>query len=85
MPHDFSSLSHLQFKALSADLLGRDAGQRFEQFGSGPDGGMDSRHAKGPSLTILQAKNYGGSGLSLLSRALRKERMAIDKIDPSRY
>lgn len=85
MPHDFSSLSPLQFEALSADLIGRDAGLRFEQFGSGPDGGMDGRHAKGPSLTILQAKNYGGSGLSLLSRTLRKERMAIDKIDPGRY
>lgn len=85
MPHDFSSISFTQFETLSADLIGRDLGVRFEQFGVGPDGGMDGRHSNGPDVTILQAKNYGGSGLSALKRVLRKERVNIDKLAPKRY
>lgn len=85
MSQDFSALSSSQFESLSADLIGRDIGIRFEQFGAGPDGGMDGRHARGPDLTILQAKNYEGSGFSQLMRVLRKERATIDGISPSRY
>ncbi|RDD70842.1 TIR domain-containing protein [Paracoccus versutus] len=85
MPCDFSALSAAQFEYLSADLIGRDKGIRFEQFGAGPDGGMDGRHARGPDTTILQAKHYEGSGFSELTRVLRNSRLAIDKMAPSRY
>lgn len=85
MPHDFSALSPTQFEFLAADLIGRDIGVRFEQFGAGPDGGIDCRHAKGPNLTILQAKNYEGSGFSLLKRVLQKERETIDRLAANRY
>lgn len=85
MSFSFPSLSPSQFEAISADLIGRDISVRFEQFGAGPDGGMDGRHAKGPDLTILQAKNYEGSGFSQLTRVLRKERATIDKLVPNRY
>ena len=61
MLHNFSALSPSQFEYLSADLIGRETGVRFEQFGEGPDGGMDGRHARGPDLTILQAKRYDAS------------------------
>lgn len=85
MRHDFSSLSFTQFEALSADLIGRDQNVRFEQFGVGPDGGIDGRYVKGPDVTILQAKNYGGSKFSDLKRVLQKERAKIDKLALNRY
>lgn len=77
MPCDFSALSAAQFEYLLADLIGRDKGIRFEQFGAGPDGGMDGRHARGPDTTILQAKHYEGSGFSELVRVLRNSRIPI--------
>lgn len=85
MRFDFSSLSFDQFEALSADLIGRDTGVRFEQFGVGPDGGIDGRYASGTDVTILQAKKYGSSSLSELKRVLRKERAKIDTLAASRY
>lgn len=85
MLHNFSTLSSAQFEYLSSDLIGRDIGVRFEQFGVGPDGGMDGRHARGPNLIILQAKNYVGSGFSGLMREMRNSRAAIDGLAPSRY
>lgn len=85
MNHSFSSLSSAQFEYLSSDLIGRDIGVRFEQFGVGPDGGMDGRHARGPDLVILQAKNYDVSGFSALMREMRNSRAVIDRLAPSRY
>lgn len=85
MSCNFSALSASQFEYLSADLIGRDKGIRFEQFGAGPDGGMDGRHARGPDTTILQAKHYEGSGFLELMRVLRNSRLAIDKMAPTRY
>lgn len=85
MSHDFSALSSAQFEYLSADLIGRDAGIRFEQFGDGPDGGMDGRHARGPDLTVLQAKRYDENGFSELLRVMRNSRTAIDTMAPGRY
>lgn len=85
MSYDLSVLSPSQFEALSADLIGRDIGLRFEQFGHGPDGGVDGRHAKGPEKIILQAKHYNLSGFAQLERAIRKERSKVDRLEPSRY
>ena len=65
MNHNFSALSPSEFEALSADLIGRALGVRFEQFGEGADGGIDGRHVAGSNgITILQAKRYEKSSIS---------------------
>jgi hypothetical protein len=85
MSFDLSVLSPSQFESLSADLIGRDTGFRFEQFGEGRDGGIDGRRATGTGHIILQAKQYDRSGISKLKSELRKEREKIDKLGPKRY
>lgn len=85
MSHDFSLVSPAQFETLSAALIGRDLNVRFEQFGVGPDGGIDGRYSNGPDVTILQAKHYEKSGISELKRVLGKERANIDRLAPKRY
>lgn len=86
MPVDFSVLSPSEFEALSADLIGRALGIRFEQFGEGADGGIDGRHApESESVTILQAKRYEKSAIAALKREMSKERAKIDQLGPDRY
>lgn len=85
MFYDLSALSPSQFESLSADLIGRDLALRFEQFGDGPDGGIDGRHATGTEQIILQSKHYDRSGFPQLERDLLKERTKIDGLDLSRY
>ena len=83
---DFSALSPSEFEALSADLIGRALGIRFEQFGEGADGGIDGRYApQAESLTILQAKRYERSAIAALKSEMSKERAKIDKLAPDRY
>jgi hypothetical protein len=43
---------------------------------------MDGRHSAGARTTILQAKHYAGSTFAKLKSALKKERLAIDRIRP---
>lgn len=86
MPVDFSALSPSEFEALSADLIGRALGIRFEQFGEGADGGIDGRHApQAECLTILQAKRYERSAIAALKSEMSKERAKIDQLAPDRY
>jgi hypothetical protein len=87
MSYDFANLSPADFEDLVRELIGRELKIRFEAFGAGPDGGMDARHAAGAKATILQAKHYAGSTFAKLKSALKKERVAIDRIrpKPSRY
>ena len=78
MPADFSALSPSEFEALSADLIGRALGIRFEQFGEGADGGIDGRHApEAQSLTLLQAKRYERSAISALKREGAREDRSV--------
>lgn len=86
MSPDLSALSPSQFESLSADLIGRDLGLRFEQFAEGPDGGMDGRHVtETEGVTILQAKRYAKSAMPALKRTLKEEREKIDRLAPARY
>ncbi|APX13871.1 TIR domain-containing protein [Tateyamaria omphalii] len=86
MPIDFAALSPSEFEALSADLIGRKLGIRFEQFGEGADGGIDGRHApEAGKLTILQAKRYEKSAIAALRREMSTERAKIDRLEPDRY
>jgi hypothetical protein len=58
---------------------------RFEAFSAGPDQGIDGRHAKNKSSTILQAKHFVGSAFSSLKRVMKRERKAIEKLSAKRY
>lgn len=85
LSYTFSTLSPADFEDLSRDLIGADLGVRFEAFGSGPDGGIDGRHAKTDGDWILQAKHYVGSTHSSLMTKMREERASIDRLSPLRY
>jgi hypothetical protein len=86
MPHDLSVLTPSDFEALSADLIGRVLGIRFEQFGEGSDGGIDGRYFEdADGLTILQSKRYEKSAIAALKREMKSERAKIDRLAPTRY
>ncbi len=83
--YDFKNLSYADFEDLSRDLIGRELDVRFEAFAEGPDGGMDGRHSKGSSMTVLQAKHYANSSFSTLKNRMKREMEAVHKLEPSRY
>lgn len=85
MPYDFTSLLPADFEDLARDLVGKALDLRFEAFGPGPDGGMDGRHTTAAGDVILQAKHYVGSPPAQLLATMRKERLAINRLDPVRY
>jgi Restriction endonuclease len=85
MAYEFGNLSHADFEDLVRDLVGRELGVRFEAFAAGPDCGMDGRHSRGDSTTVLQAKHYAGSGYAALKSEIKRERASIDRLSADRY
>lgn len=85
MAYDFKNLSFVDFEDLARDLIGREFGVRLEAFAVGPDGGIDGRHSKGQSATILQAKHFSKSTYSSLKSQMKRERASISKLNPGRY
>ncbi|NRF64790.1 restriction endonuclease [Vibrio coralliilyticus] len=85
MTYDFKNLSSADFEDLVLDLIGKEEGIRFEAFCAGPDDGIDGRHSYGSENIILQAKHYEGSSFSNLATTMKRERLSIDKLTPSRY
>jgi DNA polymerase III delta prime subunit len=85
LTYSFETLSPADFEDLVRDLIGCELSVRFEAFGPGPDGGVDGRHATGGETVILQAKHYRLSDMAALVRVMKKERSAIDRLDPDRY
>ena len=85
MNYNFASLSHSEFEDLARDLVGREIGLRFEAFPEGPDDGMDGRHACADGSIVMQAKHYHGSGFAALKSKMKKERLSIDRLAPTRY
>ena len=85
MSYDFRNLSSADFEDLVRDLIGKEEGLRFEAFCVGPDNGIDGRHAYAGKNVILQAKHYEGSSFSKLMTAMKRERLSIDKLAPTRY
>jgi hypothetical protein len=82
MTYNFANLSPADFEDLVRDLVGRELKLRFESFSAGPDGGIDGRHAVGKTSCILQAKHFVGSTFPTLKSAMKRERLAIDRIRP---
>lgn len=85
MSYDFKTLSSADFEDLARDLVGAELGIRFEGFGPGPDGGIDGRHSRAGEHIVLQAKHKAGSNFSSLKSVMKRERRAIDRLEPSRY
>ncbi len=85
MDYNFLNLSPEQFEDLSADLIGRELGIRFELFAKGPDEGMDGRCSIGNTTTILQSKHYRQSGISKLNSVMKNEKSIIDQTDHTHY
>jgi hypothetical protein len=85
MGYTFAGLSPADFEDIVRDLVGRDLGLRFEAFATGPDAGIDGRHAKGDQATILQAKHLVGSSFATLKSKMKLERASINRLSPARY
>ncbi|EKZ5285280.1 hypothetical protein REV77_002854 [Klebsiella aerogenes] len=85
MSYDFRNLSSADFEDLVRDLIGKEERLRFEAFCVGPDNGIDGRHAYAGKNVILQAKHYEGSSFSKLMTTMKRERLSIDKLAPTRY
>lgn len=85
MDRDFSKLSPRDFEKLALDLVGREIKLRFEAFTDGADGGIDGRHVGPGTLIILQAKHYFRSDFRKLASTMKKERVKIDELQPTRY
>lgn len=85
MSYSFKNLSPADFEELIQDLIGKKEGIRFEAFCAGPDGGIDGRHSDANQNVILQAKHYEGSSFSKLKSTMKRERLSIDKLAPTRY
>lgn len=86
MAYDFRALSPTDFEDLVGSLLNEELNLRMENFGRGPDQGIDLRFAlakKGKG--IVQAKHLVDSGFSALLQTLKKERPKIDALAPKRY
>jgi hypothetical protein len=83
--YDFFGLLPRQFQDLANDLVGRDLGLRFEVFTDGRDGGIDGRSVTADGNVILQAKHHARSGFQKLRAEMKRERDAIDALQPIRY
>jgi hypothetical protein len=84
--YDFRALSPTDFEDLVGSLLHEELGLRLENFGRGPDQGIDLRFAVAKKdKGIVQAKHLVDSGFSALLQTLKKERPKIDALAPKRY
>ncbi len=79
------NLSDVDFEDLCRDIAQVETALRFSAFGPGPDGGIDGRHAKGGTKTILQSKHYVGSSFSQLKSAVGREVKKLHRLKPDRY
>ena len=79
------NLSDVDFEDLCRDIAQAETGMRFSAFAPGPDGGIDGRHAKDDTKTILQCKHYIGSSFSQLESAVGREAEKLHRLQPDRY
>lgn len=79
------NLSHIDFEDLSRDIAYAETNMRFSAFRTGPDQGVDGRHARAGLNVILQSKHYAGSSFSDLKKAVRRELAKLPALEASRY
>lgn len=85
--YDFTGLSPSDFESLSRDTLARALGVQLQAFTSGPDRGIDLRHARaGCEDWIVQCKHFARSGFAKLrSHLQQREVPKIERLKPGRY
>ena len=85
--YDYRSLTAIDFEDLIQSLLQEELGIALEAFAPGRDEGVDLRHSRDPSATlIIQCKHYMKSGFPILLRELKSlEYRKILKLNPRRY
>ncbi|MFY1678059.1 restriction endonuclease [Streptomyces sp. WMMC905] len=71
--YDFSTLSPVDFEALTADVLNAEFKVHVESFGPGRDKGVDLRCALAGADVVIQCKHYLRGGRSALRRSVQKE------------
>ncbi|MFD9777679.1 restriction endonuclease [[Kitasatospora] papulosa] len=71
--YDFSTLSPVDFEALTADVLNAELKVHVESFGPGRDKGVDLRCALAGADLVIQCKHYLRGGRSALRRSVQKE------------
>ncbi|MGW6203254.1 nSTAND3 domain-containing NTPase [Streptomyces sp. NPDC055089] len=71
--YDFSTLSPVDFEALTADVLNAELKVHVESFGPGRDKGVDLRCAFAGVGVVIQCKHYLRGGRSALRRSVQKE------------
>lgn len=75
MTYDFKRLSGPDFEDVVHDLLQVAWNTELEMFAGGRDGGIDLRRQDGSGLTVVQCKNYEGSGFSNLKTKMRNDEL----------
>lgn len=86
--YPFHLLSGHDFEHVVRDILQERWGIELEEFGSGPDGGVDLRRAGvvNPNELVVQCKQYSGSDARALQRVLKRDELPkIRALNPARY
>ena len=85
--YDFKCLSSVDFEELSRDLLQSEWNVHIESFKEGKDQGIDLRcYTTDKGKTIIQCKNYSGSGFNSLFRDLKNSELPkVKDLSPKRY
>ncbi|MBE9466503.1 hypothetical protein ACFP1I_23930 [Dyadobacter subterraneus] len=89
---DFSTLNSSDLEELVCDLLNaksraNNSKVTFKTFKDGKDKGIDILHSveKNNYAIIGQVKHYWRSNFNLLLRDLKKEKLKVDLLSPSKY
>lgn len=86
MNYDFhKSLSPIEFEAFVRDILEIREGRKFENFGVGPDGGIDLRSEHEGHTIICQVKCFKDDFRQLRSTLRNSEVLKVKKMNPDRY
>jgi anion-transporting ArsA/GET3 family ATPase len=86
MTYDFKRLSGSDFEEVVHDLLQVAWTAELEIFAGGRDSGIDLRRRDSSGLTIVQCKNYEGSGFSKLKTKMRDDELPkVQRNTPDRY
>jgi hypothetical protein len=83
---NWRSLTDIDFEELAADLLAAELKRPVERFGRGADGGVDLRwNLVAGGTGVAQCKHYVDSSFSQLLSSAKKEKLKVDKLQPSKY
>lgn len=85
MKFNFSNLEPIEFENLCKDLISEIEKKEFKIYAQGRDGGIDFKWEEDKEKIIGQAKHYMSSSRSSLLSAVKKERVKMLFLKPTRY